>query len=108
MKLYINRNPVMEIDLANDSLTRMKGLMFVKNIQKGLLIKPTNSIHTFFMKEAIDVIYIDKYSKIIKITPNMKPWKIGPIVWSARAVLELPIGTINKYRIKTGDSVEFL
>jgi len=98
----------MDIDFANNSFSRMKGLMFKNTINKGLLLKPANSIHTLFMKFPIDVVYIDKSSKIIKVSKNMKPWKISNIVLKSHAILELPEGTINKYRIKVSDVVEFL
>ena len=55
---------------------RLTGLMFKKNINYGLLFKKCNSIHTFFMKENIDVIMTDKNNKILYYYNNLKPNKI--------------------------------
>lgn len=55
---------------------RLLGLMFKKNINYCLLFKNCNSIHTFFMKENIDVVMTDKNNKIIYIKKNMKKNRI--------------------------------
>ncbi|MBQ7105818.1 MAG: DUF192 domain-containing protein [Bacilli bacterium] len=55
---------------------RLFGLMFKKNIDYCLLFKKCNSIHTFFMKEKIDVVMTDKNNKIIYIKKNMKKNRI--------------------------------
>ena len=55
---------------------RLFGLMFKKNINYGLLFKNCNSIHTFFMKENIDVVMTDKNNKILYIKKNMKKNRI--------------------------------
>lgn len=55
---------------------RLLGLMFKKNINYCLLFKNCNSIHTFFMKENIDVVMTDKKNKILFIKKNMKKNRI--------------------------------
>ena len=55
---------------------RLLGLMFKKNIDYCLLFKKCNSIHTFFMKEKIDVVMTDKNNKVIYIKKNMKKNRI--------------------------------
>lgn len=55
---------------------RLLGLMFKKNIDYCLLFKNCNSIHTFFMKENIDVVMTDKNNKVIYIKKNMKKNRI--------------------------------
>lgn len=107
MKLVINRHEIIDINVADTFLSRMKGLMFKKEIKKGLWITPCNSIHTFFMRTKIDVLYLDAKGKIIKMTPFIKPWRIGPIVWKAKSVLELPAGTIQKMDIQLNHVVYF-
>ena len=90
MKLVINNKEIIDIKVADTSFTRIKGLMFKKEINKGLLIKPCSSIHTFFMRKNIDVLFLDKQGVIIKMIHSMKPWKISPFVLKAKAVIELP------------------
>lgn len=108
MLLVVNENVInnIKIDIANNSFTRMKGLMFKKEIINGLLITPCNSIHTFFMKADIDVIYLNKKGEVVRIDKCMIPWKIGKIIFKAFAVLELPSGSIDKYNIKLNDIIK--
>lgn len=55
---------------------RLFGLMFKKNIDYALLFRNCNSIHTFFMKENIDVVMTNKNNKVIFIKKNMKKNRI--------------------------------
>lgn len=55
---------------------RLFGLMFKKNIDYALLFRNCNSIHTFFMKENIDVVMTNKNNKVIYIKKNMKKNRI--------------------------------
>ena len=101
-----NLNLGNDIKLANDFFSRVKGLMFKKGLEgDGLLIKPCNSIHTFFMKFNIDVIFLDKSLKIVKIIKNLPPWRVTPIYFKACQVIEFEAGKINDY-ILEGDYLE--
>lgn len=64
MKL-IYKNKDIDLYECKDFFSRLKGFMFTKNIDKALLFDRCNSIHTFFMKENIDVIMCDKDNKIL-------------------------------------------
>lgn len=107
MKLVINNKEIIDIEVADTTFSRIKGLMFKKEITKGLWITPCNSIHTFFMTKNIDVLYLDKEGKIIKIVTNMKPWRIGPIIWKAKSVVELPENTVKNMCIQLNNMVYF-
>lgn len=56
--------------------SRLKGFMFTRGINKALLFDKCNSIHTFFMKENIDVIMCDKDNKILFYYNNLGKNKI--------------------------------
>ncbi len=90
--LYYNGVKIKE---AKDFKDRLLGFMFKKNINHGLLFKKCRSIHTFFMKEKIDVIATDKNDNIIKTYKNIKPWKILIAPKSTNNIYELPKGTIK-------------
>ena len=64
MKL-IYKNKDIDLYECKDFFSRLKGFMFTKNIDKALLFDKCNSIHTFFMKENIDVIMCDRDNKIL-------------------------------------------
>lgn len=107
MWLYVEDKKIMKVDVADTFFRRMRGLMLRKKIQKGLLIKPCNSIHTFFMKCNIDVLYVNKKGRIIRMICDLKPWRFGPLLFRSYAVIELPAGTINKTDIQPGKTVYF-
>ena len=70
------------------------GLMFKKNINYGLLFKNCRSIHTFFMKEQIDIIATDINDNIIKTYKSVKPNKILIAPKNTKNIYELPKNTI--------------
>ena len=61
----IYKNKDIDLYECKDFFSRLKGFMFTKNIDKALLFDRCNSIHTFFMKENIDVIMCDRDNKIL-------------------------------------------
>lgn len=88
---------VKHLAVANTVYKRMKGLIGSDGLQEGegLLLYPCNSIHMFFMKFPIDVIYLDKDKNILHVTHNMQPWKVGRVIKNAYYVLELPANTVE-------------
>src|SRR5271168_3196987 len=72
--------------LGRASMDPDEGLWIV--LGGGLSIIPCPTIHTFFMKFAIDVLFLDKRLKVVRILENMKPWRLSPWVYSAHSVLE--------------------
>ncbi len=96
-----------KIKLADTFFTRGLGLMFKKEMTDfdGILIKPSNSIHTFWMRFSIDVIFLNKDLEVIKVFENLKPWRMTWPYLKASQVLELKAGTLNG-KIKKGDQLE--
>lgn len=87
--------------------SRLKGLMFRKRPleEEGLWIIPCNSIHMFFMNFPIDVAFLDREQKVIKLVADLQPWKITSPVKQAHSVLELPAGSIKLLGIKEGQII---
>ncbi len=75
--------------------TRVVGLMGEKSLAPGtgLLIAPCNSIHTFFMRFDIDVVFMDRGGKVVAVKRNIKPWRMTLPVFGAHSVLEMPAGS---------------
>jgi len=97
------------LKVADDFISRLIGLMFKKDMYgfDGLLIKQCNSIHTFFMRYAIDIIFLDKEYKVVKVIEDIKPWRATLMYFKASQVLELKSGTL-KSRIKKDDQLEMI
>src|SRR5690242_16344177 len=83
--------------VADTSATRRKGLLGRKtfNAGEGLWISPCESIHTFWIKFPIDVIYLDGKKRVRKFRPSIVPWRLSRCLL-ADSVVELPAGTINR------------
>lgn len=95
--------------VANTPETRNRGLLKHTTLEKGdgLWISPTQAVHMFFMKFALDLVYLDRQKRVVKVRRNVKPWRISA-AWGANSVLELPVGTIEDSRTEAGDQLEFI
>ena len=94
--------------LASDSAARNKGLLGRASLPpgEGLWIVPCESVHTFFMKFPIDLVYIDRNKKVKKARSNVPPWRLSACL-SAHSIVELPAGTILRTQTVSGDTLEF-
>jgi uncharacterized membrane protein (UPF0127 family) len=90
---------------ADTFARRFKGLMGVASLPagQGLHIEPCNSVHTFFMKLPIDVIFLDQSLQVVDIAHAMPAWKVSRLYFKARSVLELPAGTAKASGTEAGD-----
>lgn len=94
----------MKIITATTYMQKLTGLMGKKNINYGMFFPNVSSIHTFFMKESIDVIGLNNKMIVTSIYENVKPNKIL-ILKNAKHTLELPKGKNKHYHI--GQRVKF-
>lgn len=91
------------VKIADNIARRTVGLLFKKELnQEALILYPCNSIHMFFMKFPIDVVFLSKEKEIVRCIEHLKPWKVSPFVKESYYVLELPLGTINFYNLRKG------
>src|SRR3954471_476163 len=97
-----------QVLLAATSAQRRTGLLKHSSLPKGsgLWIKPCESIHTFFMRFAIDVIYLDRKGRVRKIRHALPPSRLS-LCLVAKSVLELPAGTVLASQTQLGDQLEF-
>lgn len=73
---FFRKGEIMEVKIADNFKDKLIGLMNKKDIDYALLITNCKSIHTFFMKEAIDVLLLDNNNRILMINRNVVPNKI--------------------------------
>ena len=69
-----------------------------------MLIAPTNAIHTFFMRFPIDVAFVARDGRVVKIRAAMPAWRISA-AWGAHAVVEMAAGELARSGTVTGDSL---
>jgi uncharacterized membrane protein (UPF0127 family) len=94
---------------ARSVWTRTVGLLGKAGLSQGeaLLIEPCSSIHTAFMRFAIDVIYVDREKRVVKTVGDMKPFRVSAKWAGAHSVVELPSGAIAASGTQVGDQLTF-
>jgi uncharacterized protein len=92
------------VQLAGEGRTRRKGLLGRDglNAGEGLWIVPCEAVHTFWMRFAIDLIYLDREYRVLKIRSAVPPWRLSACL-RAHSVVELAPGTINEKQVRRGD-----
>ncbi len=95
--------------IADSFGSRGIGLLNRKSLaaDEGLIIIPNNSVHCFFMRFTIDVIFASKEQVIVGMYPRMKPWRVSKIYGKAHYTIELPEGTIERTNTQIGDKLEW-
>jgi len=97
------------IDVADTSSKRRTGLLKHAGLAKGqgIWIVPCEAVHTFGMKFSIDVLFLNKKRKVLKVRKDMGRRGIALCLW-AHSVLELPAGTIAATGTEPGDELELI
>ena|ERR1700752_2478474 len=95
-------------EIADQPASRNKGLLGRTGLGfgEGLWIVPCESVHTFFMKFPIDLVYIDRNKKVKKVRSAVGPWRLSACL-SAHSIIELPAGVVHDTRTAPGDQLEF-
>ena len=95
-----------KVQLADNYAKRLRGLLGKNSLSQGegLIIRPCNSIHTYRMKFAIDVIYVDKKNIVLKVVDSLKPDRLGPLILKSAYVIEASAG-VFRGKVKEGDRV---
>ena len=102
-----NKTIASVVYFADIPFKRMKGLLGRSSLGalEAMVIKPCNSIHTFFMRFSIDVLFVNKESRVVKCIVNMPSFRLSPIYLTSKFVVELPVGTIQATNTTEGDQI---
>ena len=97
------------VTTAVDSSSRRRGLLGLNEMPVGqaLIIAPCYAIHTWFMRFAIDVLFVTKRGEVIKRCDAVSPWRMA-VAWRAFAVIELAAGALRASETVKGDIVEIV
>jgi uncharacterized protein len=92
------------IEAAFESAARNRGLLGRTALAAGsaMVIAPSNSVHMFFMKFPLDIVFVAKDGTVVKVCPNVRPWRLAA-AWRAFAVVEGPVGMIGQTGTERGD-----
>jgi len=96
--------------IADSFLRSLIGLMGRSSLETGhgLWIVPCQSVHTFWMRFSIDVVFLDEHSKVIHLVENLRPFRISKHLSRARSVIELPVSSIRATETQIGDEIRIL
>lgn len=86
--------------LGRDGLGSGCGMLFETSV-------PFMWMHMFFMHFAIDIVFLDKADRVIRINENLKPWRVSSMVVGARKALELEAGAAARSQTRAGDLISF-
>jgi uncharacterized protein len=93
--------------VASTPFARMRGLLGRRGLgaDEGILLRPASSVHTFFMRFPIDVVFLAGDGEVLKVAPSLPPWRTAG-ARGAKAVVELSAGEAERRGLRTGDRLE--
>ena len=97
---------VPDLEVAVESATRKKGLLGRDGLPQGcgLVIAPTNAVHTFFMRFPIDIVFVTRAGEVVKVCQAVRAWRMAA-AFRAYAVVELAAGGAARAGLRVGDRV---
>ena len=86
----------------------MRGLIGRDGLEpgSGMLIDASPSVHMFFMRFPIDVVFLDRDRKVVRVVERLRPWRVAG-ARRAAAALELPAGAAAAAGVAVGDELIF-
>lgn len=98
-----------QVSAARGLWERSRGLLGRRCLEpgEGLLLDPCSGIHTFGMAFPIDALFVDREGNVVHLVQRMKPQRMSRYVFSARSVLEVEAGTIERTGTRAGDRLAF-
>ncbi len=98
-----------KIRVADTGLSRIVGLLGERGLPngEGLLIVPSQGVHTLGMLFPIDVLVLDDDWNVLAVRKNMRSFRMTKVFWKAAAVLELPSGMADATATSVGDTLSF-
>lgn len=101
--------PRLRVEHAVSPWQRMVGLIGRSRLEaEGMLFDRCNSIHTFFMRMPIDVVFLDEERRVVRAVEDVRPWRPFVGCAGAASVLELPAGEIERRGIAPGAVCDFV
>lgn len=93
-------------ELAERPWARLRGLLGRGGLRPGdgMLLRPSNSVHTFFMRFPIDAVFLDAELRVLAVRRRLRPWRLAGRR-GARAVLELAAGEVERRGIAPGEQL---
>lgn len=93
--------------VADSPWSRMRGLLGRRGLEtgEGLLLRPTGSVHTFFMRFPIDVVFLSREGEVLKVARALPAWRTAG-ARRAKAVLELAADEAERRGVRVGTRLD--
>jgi len=108
--INLTKNKILaeDISLSSSFFKRLKGLLGCRSIAKNqaMILRPANSVHSFFMRFPIDVLFVDRKNLVVKAVSNMQPFKATGIYFKSSFVIELYAGILQETQTTEGDYLQ--
>jgi uncharacterized membrane protein (UPF0127 family) len=90
--------------VADRPLRRMRGLLGRSSLppEEGILLRPASSVHTFFMRFPIDVVFLDRDLTVLDVRTAVAPWRTAG-KRGAKATVELAAGEAERRGVVPGE-----
>jgi hypothetical protein len=90
--------------IAHSAPSRMKGLLGKRELPagEGIHLRPASSVHMFFMRFPIDVVFLDRDLRVVDVRHDLRPWKLAA-KRGAKSALELAAGEAERRGVRVGD-----
>ncbi len=93
------------LEVADGVRDRARGLLGRDGVEGAVLLRPARSVHTFGMRFAIDVAFLDRDLRVLRML-TMPRNRISMPVWRARAVVEAEAGVFGSWGLRLDDRLE--
>ena len=93
------------VEVAERFGARLRGLLGRDGVDGALLLRPARSVHTFGMRFAIDVAFLDETMTVIDMR-TLRPRRMTRTRWRARSVVEAEAGAFERWHLRLGDQLE--
>jgi uncharacterized membrane protein (UPF0127 family) len=95
--------------VASSMRDRVVGLLATREVlpSEGLFIERSPSIHMFFMRSPIDVVFVDQGRQVTRTVSRLRPWRVVWWARGARDCIELRAGALDESGTQPGDQLAF-
>jgi uncharacterized protein len=99
----------LRVERATRIWSRLRGLLGRDALPEGcaLAIEPCTSIHTLFLRFAIDAAFLDRNGRVLRALSHLRPFRATRVYPLAAQVIELPAGTLARTGTREGDELAF-
>jgi uncharacterized membrane protein (UPF0127 family) len=92
-------------EVARTRRERTRGLLGRDGFTGALVFRKCRQVHTVGMRFAIDVAFCDADGVVLRIS-TLRPWRLSPLVWRSRFVIEAESGAFERWGLQVGDCIE--